>query len=606
MATYQELIEEKLSLLPAKPGVYLMQNRHGVIIYIGKALVLKNRVKSYFRGKIHDRKTKRLVSQIRNFDYIITLSEKEALILEAMLIKKHMPKFNILLKDDKTFPFIKISIHEDFPRIIFTRNPTKDGAKYFGPYRNSQKLRKTLSTLEWLIPLRSCNLLIPLDAPWLRPCIQYQLGKCAAPCGGKIDSKAYKKLVGLAIKFLNGHNTDLLDALKEQMQAESTDLEFEKAAKTRDKIASLQKNQRYHTLYFDDEESRDIIGVYKEDARAAVAVLKVINGKLLNKEIYDLAADEDDEYPQLLASFISQYYAQRMDVLPYQIYLPQKAIGMESLIATFGNKFVFPKKGNKQRLIKMAQENAFNHVEENKLKYLKKKNRTIFSVQELKEKLNLKKLPRKIACFDISTIQGSDTVSSAVFFENGKPKKKSYRHFIIKTVEGQDDFASMQETLSRYLARVKSDDFEKPDLLVIDGGKGQLSSAHAMLCASPVKDIEMISLAKRLEEIYLPGSSESILLPASSPAIRLLTTLRDESHRFAISFHRKRRSSRTLTSALDEISGLGDATKFLLLNEFGSTNRIKELFPSQLMNVKGIGEIMAKRILAHLNKSEIE
>jgi excinuclease ABC subunit C len=378
----------------------------------------------------------------------------------------------------------------------------------------------------------------------------------------------------------------------------STKLDFERAAMIRDKIADIQKLNNSRNLFFTDQKNRDVIGVYKEEHLAAVVVLKVLSGKLLNKEVYDMDNVADSTNQQILAAFLQQYYTDKLDNLPARILLQFEPEDMEILNNWLNNKLFVPQRGDKRSIIQIAKDNAFNHVEEQKLKYLRKSNRTIFPIKELKDKLGLRKLPRKMICLDISTIQGTDTVSSLVFFENGKPKKKNYRHFIIKTVSGQDDFASLAETLQRYLAKIEEQ--EKPDLIVIDGGKGQLSSALEILEDMQVDNIEMISLAKRLEEVFLPNKKESILLPRSSSALRLLINLRDEAHRFAITFHRKKRSKRILQSDLDRIHGIGDKMKFLLLKEFGSVENIARASLSDLMNIKGMGRKSAEKVLNSL------
>jgi excinuclease ABC subunit C len=599
MPQFSEFLKQKLSLLPNSSGVYLMLNSKGKVIYVGKAKVLKNRIRSYFSGTFADAKTKELVGKISNFDYFLTETEDQAFVLEANLIKKYRPKYNILLKDDKQFPFIKITTKEDFPRLYITRKLEKDGSRYFGPYIDSRAIRKTLRLMEWIFPMRTCSrIIIDGKSIYKRACMNFQMGKCLAPCIGNISRQGYAKISKNAINFLNGRNQDIIDDLILEMNECSTKLDFERAAMIRDKIADIQKLNNSRNLFFTDQKNRDVIGVYKEEHLAAVVVLKVLSGKLLNKEVYDMDNVADSTNQQILAAFLQQYYTDKLDNLPARILLQFEPEDMEILNNWLNNKLFVPQRGDKRSIIQIAKDNAFNHVEEQKLKYLRKSNRTIFPIKELKDKLGLRKLPRKMICLDISTIQGTDTVSSLVFFENGKPKKKNYRHFIIKTVSGQDDFASLAETLQRYLAKIEEQ--EKPDLIVIDGGKGQLSSALEILEDMQVDNIEMISLAKRLEEVFLPNKKESILLPRSSSALRLLINLRDEAHRFAITFHRKKRSKRILQSDLDRIHGIGDKMKFLLLKEFGSVENIARASLSDLMNIKGMGRKSAEKVLNSL------
>jgi len=593
-------LKEKLEYLPVSSGVYLMKNFVGKIIYVGKAKILKNRIRSYFSGTPTDEKTAELISKIEDFDYILTKTEGQALELESNLIKKYRPKYNIALKDDKRYPFIKVSTNENFPRIFVTRKLAKDKAKYFAPYTDAKSVRKTLKLMEWIFPLRTCKRkILENGKKHERACINHQLGKCAAPCIGNISEENYRDIVRNAMRFLKGRNQEILDEMQKKMNIFSDKMQFEKAAELRDKIKNIQKINNSKNLFFMDQKNRDIIGIYKEDKHAAVSVLKILSGKLLNKEIYELENVEGRDIFQLMGAFIKQYYSAKLDNLPYSIFLQIEPEDFYSLNKWLHNSLYIPKRGEKKILSIIAKENAFNFVEEQKLKYLRKSNRTIFPIIELKDKLNLKKLPRKMICVDISTIQGTDTVSSLVFFENGKPQKKNYRHFIMKNVIGQDDFASMQETFSRYFAKI--DQYEKPDLIVVDGGKGQLNAANKILKKSKISEIEIISLAKKMEEIFIPHRTESIILPKSSSALRVLIKIRDEAHRFAITFHRKKRASRTLISELDNISGIGDSVKFALLNEFGSVQNIRNANIVKLMRVKGIGEKTAKHILNKIN-----
>ncbi|HNX00463.1 MAG TPA: excinuclease ABC subunit UvrC [Candidatus Cloacimonadota bacterium] len=602
MAEISQALKEKLLLLPDKPGVYQWLDEKKKVIYVGKALNLKNRVKSYVTGVPVDRKTRRLVEHIADLDYIITNTESEAFALEANLIKKYRPKYNILLKDDKRYPFIKITLNEPFPRIIITRDLMRDGSKYFGPYTDVKYLRRTLRSMEWMFPVRNCKRIINDGPPqYERACINYQLGLCTAPCVGKISRKDYRKIINQIMNFLSGKHSIIIEEMKEEMQRLSSEMNFEEAAKFRDRIKEVEKIQNSQTMYFTDEKNRDIIGIYQEENLGAMVVLKMRAGKLINKELYPLTQLEDSTPGELMSSFLGQYYS-NVDDLPHDILLQVEPDDFEVMNEWLHKRILLPQRGEKNQLITMARQNAFNYVEEQKLSHLRKTHRTVFPVQELKDRLNLPKLPRKIVCFDISTIQGTDTVASGVFFENGKPLKKQYRHFIIKTVSGQDDFASMAETLDRYLKNVQEQENEKPDLIIIDGGKGQLSSANAILKRFDFPDILIMSLAKRIEEIFIPDHSHSIILPRSSSALRLITNIRDEAHRFAITFHRQRRSSRTLVSDLDQIKGVGEKTKFLLLKEFGSVAEIMKAKPEDLAKVKGIGLKLARAIIQQLQE----
>ncbi len=598
-----EKIREKLKLLPEKPGVYRMYNSKGKIIYIGKAIVLKNRVRSYFSGSSHDPKTEELVSNIRDLDYIITETEYEALVLEANLIKKHRPKYNIMLKDDRKYPFIAITMNEPFPRVFVTRDIGKKGVKYFGPYTEVRAVRRILRRFEWIFPTRNCTRTIPAHKIiHEKPCINFQLGKCPAPCVGYITQEEYGKTIRSIFRFLQGRTDEIIDTFKSEMEGYAENLEFEKAAKTRDIIKNIESVTRNQHVHFADQSNRDVIGIYKDADRAAVSVLKILSGKLMNREIYAMDNVAGSEYPEIMEAFVKQYYTNKLDDLPYRILCQYEPTDFEAINEMLKNKVIVPQKGDNKQLIGLAKKNAFNHVEELRLQHLKSKERAILPVQELKEKLQLNKLPRRMICIDISTIQGTDTVSSLVFFENGKPKKKNYMHFIMKTVEGQDDFASMRETLTRYLAKI--DNYVKPDLIVIDGGKGQLSSAFSILQEYKQDDIEMISLAKRIEEVFLPGQKTSILLPRNSSALRLLIHIRDESHRFAVTFHRKRRSHRTLISDLDRVKGIGENKKFMLLKQFGSVANLRKASAEEIAVMPGIGIKTAESILAQLKEMD--
>ena len=605
METSKDKIKKRLKTLPTSAGVYLMRNRNDDVIYVGKAVNLRNRVRSYFSGNVNQTepyrtKVEKMASQVSDFDYIITPSEEEAFLLEANLIKEHRPKYNVSLKDDKQYPFIKITLHEPFPRISVDRDLAKDGSKYFGPYTDVTLLRKTLRTIEWIMPLRTCRRKIPLGKPiYDKPCLNYQLGKCSAPCIGKISYEEYSKVIKNVMAFLNGRNKELIDSLREEMIIASDKLEFEKAAKIRDQIETFEKLQRSQTVYFHDEENRDVIVLYREDKYAVVVILKVIAGKLLSSDNYRLDNSEESDNGEILAAFLKQYYASRLEALPHRVLLNEEPEEFESLNRWLKNKLVIPQRGDNRLLVALAKKNAFNYIESIRLSHMRMSNRTIFPVQELKDKLRLPKLPRRIACFDVSTIQGSDTVASVVFFENGKPLKRNYRHYIIKTVSGQDDYASLKEALQRYLAKLTDD--IKPDLIVIDGGKGQLSTAVSVLDDFQTADISLISLAERVEEIYLPNNSEPLFLPRSSSALRLLVSIRDETHRFAINFHRKKRKDRTIKSELDIVKGVGKDKKFSLLKHFGSVERIRNSTIEELMQVKGIGPKTAEAVLSALN-----
>jgi len=402
------------------------------------------------------------------------------------------------------------------------------------------------------------------------------------------------------LAFFKGKYQELSDEFRAEMNSFAEQLEFEKAAKIRDHILAIESIQKRQAVTHEDSRDVDILGFYQEENLAVVVVLKMINGKIMNQENYPLKHLEYSQREQSLAAFVKLYYSGK-DELPDEILLPFEINEYTELNNWLNHKLLIPQKGERTKLLAMAKRNAFHLIEEQKLAHLRKANRTIFPIQELKEKLNLAKLPRKIVCMDISTIQGTDTVSSAVFFENGKAKKKFYRHFIIRSIESQNDFAAMAETMERFLVEIDKDPTIKPDLFIIDGGKGQLGISFEKLVNSPHSDIPIISLAKRIEEIYLPNQSEPVILPRSSSSLRLITTIRDEAHRFAINFHRSRRSKRTLISELESIPGIGELSKFTLLKSMGSVEAIREASIDQLLSVKGIGELTAQKIYAYFH-----
>lgn len=598
-------IAEKIAFLPEQPGIYIWKNASGEVIYVGKALSLKHRIRSYLSGT-HDIKTQQLVLHFADLDYIITNSENEAFLLEATLIKLHRPKYNINLKDDKRYPFVKVTLNEPFPRLYVTRDLVKDGSKYFGPFTDARSLRMTLRELEWIFPLRNCKRVIPADeVKYSKACINYQLGKCPAPCIGKISADDYAAIVKRVLAFFGGKYQEIADEIRAEMLHHSENLNFEEAAGARDRLIAIERIQKKQTVYYMDGRSADIIGIYVEGKDAICVVLRMQGGAIVNSESYPMTNVEHTDESQILAAFLKLYYANHEE-LPGQILLPLMPNDFEELNAWLNGKLELPQRGERSKLLAMAKQNAFHLVEQRKLAHLRKANRTIYPIQELKEKLSLPKLPRKMVCMDISTIQGTDTVSSAVFFENGKAKKKLYRHFIIRSIGGQDDFAALEETFTRFLEEIDKDAEMKPDLFVIDGGKGQLNACLKVLKSSACNDIPIISLAKRAEEVYLPGVSESLILPKSSAALRLLINIRDEAHRFAINFHRSRRSKRTLISELEEIKGIGTQTKFLLLKELGSVDKIAQASKEELLKIKGIGARTAEQVYDYFHPEHID
>jgi excinuclease ABC subunit C len=482
-------------------------------------------------------------------------------------------------------------------------------------------MRLILRDLEWIFPFRTCQRVIKEGKVHNRACLNLQLGKCPGPCVGKISKPDYQKQISRISKYVLGKNDEIIRELRQEMNEYSENLEFEKAAKVRDKIKFIENYQKKQVVKFSDFQDRDIIAYYQEDKYIAVTVLKMQDGKINGKEVFSFKNVAGESIEAILRSFLIQYYVgeqgevgvenvYEFNNLPHQILIQTEPEDYSALNNLFKKKIIVPARGEYKKLIDIARKNAFDYVESLKLAHIRKSARTIISIQELKDHLNLKKLPRKMVCIDISTIHGSETVSSLVFFENGKPLKKHYRHFIINTVDGQDDNASIAETTQRYIKNLLKDDgWEMPDLIIVDGGKGQLSSAAHVLYESQqnheiLKNIEIVSLAKRIEEVFIISPNAdfiSIVIPKTSPALKILTNIRDEAHRFAITHHRKRRDNRTLTSDLDKIKGLSDDNKFSLLKLFGSVENIKKADKNDLMKIKGIGEKLAELIMQVLN-----
>ncbi|MCL6099432.1 MAG: excinuclease ABC subunit UvrC [Bacteroidetes bacterium] len=597
-------LEDKLNNLPLLPGIYQFLNEKGKVIYVGKAKNLRNRVRSYFQKNIESPKTAALVSKVADLQLIITDSEIEALVLENNLIKDLKPRYNINLKDDKTFPYIRIT-NEPFPQIFPTRNVIKDGSKYFGPYTEVKNMKSSLRMLNKIFKIRSCKLDITEEAiekKKFKVCLDYHIKKCEGPCEGLVTQAHYNGMVNQVIKVLRGKTDELLDELKMQMQSASEKFEFEKAAELRDRINQLQIYSSKQKVVSTDLEDRDIISAAYEGKDVSATVLNIRSGKLVGKRQLNLSADENEEQTQIYASIIKFYYAEFVEV-PQEIVLETEPEEAESLLEWLNTraikkcKFFIPQRQSEAKsLLMMCKQNAILQLKEIQLQKMKKEGNVPYVLSALQRDLRLKKLPRIIECFDNSNLQGTDAVASMVVFVDGKPKKSLYRKFIIKTVEGPDDFASMREIISRRYKRVIEENQPVPDLIMVDGGKGQLSSATESLDKLGIKDYQIIGLAKRLEEVFLPGESEAQSIPKTSSSLKLIQHVRDEAHRFAITFHRERRSKRTFTSELLEIKGIGEKVAQKLLTKF-SLDEIKKADEAKLTEV--VGEAKARLILGH-------
>ena len=603
----QELtIKERLKLLPPLPGCYLMYDKNDTIIYVGKAKKLKNRVKSYFTKTLDTPKLRVMVPQIVRFEFVITDSEIEALILESHLIKKHKPKYNVLLKDDKKFPWFYIT-DEEYPQIIVTRRnkdiPRK--GKFFGPYTNSRAMYATLEHLKRLFPLKQCKNPRFKD----RPCMYYQIGKCSAPCQRLISPEDYKKIVEKVELYLSGRQNELVEELKKQMEYYASTEQFEKAATFRDSYFNI-KQALEHQKVVDESLNlyQDVIGLTQDEIRFVITLLEIRSGRLLNKKSFEIIKDETTEESEAITTFLKNYYLMKDNDFPKEILIPiditaeEKDVISDWLSQKKGNRvhILPPQKGKKHELVELAKRNADAYLEELKIK-------DVMELQAdwnltgsfIKEKLKLKKFPHVVECFDISHFQGTNTVASMVVFEDGKPAKKNYRKYKLKTTEGKpDDFLSMIEVISRRYSRLLKENLPLPDLIIIDGGKGQLTQGIKVMKDLGLKNQDVVSLAKRLEEIFVPFQKAPVILPYSSPALFFFQKIRDEAHRFAITFHRKLRETQALSSILDNVPYLGESRKKKLFEIFRDIKGIMAADETALEKV--IGKRAAKSLIKNI------
>ena len=603
-----QLLETKLKNLPDSPGVYQFLNENGKVIYVGKARNLKNRVRTYFQKNIPSVKTQTLISKTADLEMIITDNEIEALVLENNLIKDLKPRYNVNLKDDKSYPYIKVT-NEPFPRIYPTRRIIKDGSRYFGPYTDVKTMKSALRMINQVFKIRSCKLNITdeaIEKRKFRVCLDYHIKKCDGPCEGLISAKDYGEMVDEVTKVLRGQTDDLIKGLKNRMDTAVAQLEFEKAAELRDKIDHLSVISSKQKVVSDDFNDRDIIAAAYEGKDSACTVFNIRSGKLTGKKQLRLSMEPGEEAGDIYSAAVKFYYGEYVEV-PKEIVLEEEPPDKETLEEWLGGKaerkvkITIPQRGSLKSLVKMCKENAILQLKELQLQKMKNQGQVPYAVSALQRDLHLKVLPRQIECFDISNLQGSDSVASMVVFEDGKPKKSLYRKFIIKSVEGPDDFASMQEVIQRRYSKLKEENVPLPDLIMVDGGKGQLSSAVEILDELGFKDYNIIGLAKRLEEVFFPGRSEAESIPKTSSGLKLLQQVRDEAHRFAITFHRGRRSKRTIKTELTDIKGIGPSTAQILLKELGSLNVIKKSSFDQLSKL--VGKKKADILIQHFREN---
>ena len=599
---------EQLRALPVKPGVYLFKDKEGKVIYVGKAANLNSRVRSYFGAPSNlSSKIQRLVSKIQDLEFVVTNSEQEALILECNMIKKYTPRYNVLLKDNKTFPYLKIDINQDWPGVYITRRVQKDGARYFGPFASAGSVRKTLRLIKKIFPFRSCSKRI--EGKDKRPCLDYYIRRCLGPCIGAVEKQEYHDIIDQVILFLQGKQELILRELNTNMKAAAQQLQFEKAALLRDQIKAIERVIEGQRIAITLQGEKDIIGLAQNEKQAYVELFSIRNNKLIGQDHFIMEGIQGESPEQIMTSFVKQYYASASYIPPLillQHPVDESVVLSEWLEQQRGGRVELqvPQRGAKKKLVDTAAENAAQGL---KLAQAKEMKAEVISsgLQELKHKLRLPKMPRRIECYDVSNIQGALAVGSMVVLEKGWPKPAHYRRFRIKTVAGADDYAMIQETLRRRFKRGLTGEGTWaiiPDLVLIDGGRGQLNAALEVRQELGLDSIPMVSLAKENEEVFIPGDRQPVYIAKDSPALHILQRARDEAHRFAISYHQKLRHKEAITSALDNIPGIGPKRKKALLKNFGSIEAIKEAPLEELSQTEGMTLAVAKKVKEELVK----
>jgi len=601
-----------LAKLATKPGVYLFRDDRGRVLYVGKAKSLRPRVRSYFQREADlSPKNRELVRLIDAVETIVVGSEAEALILEANLIKEHKPRFNILLRDDKRYPYIKVTVQEPFPRVYVTRRVVNDGGRYFGPYTSVGPMRQALEIVKRLHTVRSCRYDLPTEAPE-RACLDYHIGRCKGPCVGLQTEADYRAMIDEIVRILEGDTEELRGTVEERMRAASDALDFELAARMRDVLTGLDamaREQRVHSTRGGD---LDVIGLARDGELGAGVVLRIRSGLLLGRESLRFAETLSEKDEDLLASLLSRHYLGRGEAaqadLPREVLLPRdvpdREVFSEILSEAAGRRVgvVAPLRGEKRRLLELAEQNARHVLEDRVAALAYAADRAEDALFSLQSALDLKVVPRLMVCFDVSHTQGSETVASAVAFENGEPRRADYRHMRIKGDWGNDDYRSMHEAVHRYFRRALDEGRPLPELAVIDGGKGQLGAAAAALHELGLADLAVVALAKKEEEVFVPGRPEPVRLDRRDRALHLLQRIRDEAHRFAVRYNRKLRSRRTIRSDLGDIPGIGPRRQTVLLRRFGSLQGVKEATREEIARVPGFSEALASRILTYLGR----
>ena len=622
MADQSEHIQGILDTLPNKPGCYIYKNAAGVIIYVGKAINLRNRVRSYFHNSVElDHKTRQLVRQIVDIEWIIVGSELEALILEMTLIKKHRPRFNIRLKDDKRYPYIKVHWAQPFPKVTVTRQMVDDGSRYFGPYTSVWAVHQTLDVLRRIFPYQTCDREITgKDA---RPCLFYDIKLCTGPCIGAIQQAGYRQMIDDLCQFLEGHTDPIVSRLQNEMEKAAEELRFERAAALRNQIQAIDRVVEKQKVISSDQMDSDVIAMARSNGEACVQIFFIRAGRMIGREYFILEGTEDEADSEVISEFLKQFYSEAAYVPP-QVLLPNEIEEVQIIKQWLNTRrsgakveLSVPRQGTPQELVEMATENAVETLKALRTQWEADTNRQTEALAELQQAMQLALPPNRIECYDISNTQGTAAVASMVVFEQGVPNKKLYRRFNIQTVEGPDDFASMQEVLTRRFRRWKAtqevEDGQAPgskadpafallpDLLIVDGGKGQLSRAEIVLAQYELTGIVPVAgLAKQQEELFLPGKPDSLVLPRHSQGLYLLERIRDEAHRFAITAHRKQRTKIGLASRLETVPGIGPARRKTLLKHFGSLDAIKQASVEELASLPGINPSLAQAIKTQL------
>lgn len=605
-----ETLKTKLQMLPDSPGCYLMK-REGEIIYVGKAVNLKNRVRSYFHTREHTPKVAAMVRQIDDFDIMLCNTNLEALILECNLIKLHKPYYNILLKDDKHYPYVRIDRREPFPQVTVARRMLKDGAQYFGPYIGATAVRDALEVVRRAFPIRVCAQKLPLSRP-ARPCVNHEIGRCLAPCAGKCTQAEYARVIDGVIAFLNGNAKDILEQLNAGMLTASREMNFERAAQLRDAIRDVQGLMERQRAIQTNDAQQDVLALAQDGLDAMAQVLIVRGGKMIGGDSFALPGEGNEPKDFVLTEFALRYYADR---LPAREILTQPVEDPDTLEALLRERrggavsLILPQRGEKRALVLMAEKNARDALEKRNARRQVQLERTVGACKQLAEAIGMREYPRRIEGFDISNTQGALSVASMVVFIDGEPARSEYRHYRIKTVEGANDFASMNEVLGRRFRRTQNEDASQrwvmPDLILIDGGPEQLAFAQSAMRDCGVS-VPMFGLAKRLEEIWLPGSDTPILLDHHTPALHLIQRVRDEAHRFAITFHRALRGKASVHSTLENVPGIGPSRRRALLAHFGSIKNIKEADIDALCAVKGVSRPAAQALYQALHAQEAD